>query len=92
MNKVLEIFVIDGARIYLRQGDARELVLVAHQGIPSDVFMLNKYEVGRGRLGRAVEMGEPMMVEAMATDPVYEKLALNKAMLRAGFRSSFTFP
>jgi signal transduction histidine kinase len=92
MDKVLEIFGFDAARIYLRQGEAGELVLVAHEGIPPNVFLIRKYQVGEGRVGKALQTGEPMIVEDMTTDPNYNQTAHNKAMLKAGFRSSFLIP
>ncbi|MPZ77666.1 MAG: GAF domain-containing protein [Deltaproteobacteria bacterium] len=92
MHEVLHIFSFDAARIYVRQGDARELDLVAHAGMPEDISLIKKYAVGEGRLGKACETGEPMIVEDMQTDPVYNQTAHNKVMLRAGFRSSFLIP
>ena len=47
----------------------------------------------RGHLGRAIETGEAMYVDDMATDTLYNKLAHNSQnMLKAGFHSSFLIP
>lgn len=92
MNKVLEIFDYDAARIYLRNDDSGELHLVAHQGIPEEVPLLPTYKIGRGRLSRAIETGDAMFVEDMASDPLYNQLGHNKYMLKAGFRSVFVIP
>jgi signal transduction histidine kinase len=92
MREILQIFGFDAARIYLRQGNAKEIELVAHEGLPERLPLIKKYRAGEGRLGRAFETGEPMIVEDMQSDPVYNQTAGNKVMLRAGFRSSFIIP
>ena len=92
MREILQIFRFDAARIYLRQGSAEELELVAHDGMPEDLTLIKRYRIGEGRLGKAFETGEPMIVEDMQSDPVYNQTAGNKVMLRAGFRSSFLIP
>jgi signal transduction histidine kinase len=92
MAKVLEIFGFDAARIYLCQGDSKELHLVVAEGFPADVHVVEKYQPGETRIGRAFEMGEPSFVENMETDPDYQQTAPNRLMFRAGFRSSFIVP
>ncbi|HEY7221493.1 MAG TPA: GAF domain-containing protein [Candidatus Binatia bacterium] len=92
MEKVLEIFGFDAARIYLRGEDGRDLHLVAHHGVPQGVPLVHSYQTGEGRLGRAIETGEAMFVDDMETDAAYNRLAHNKNMLKAGFRSSFLIP
>jgi signal transduction histidine kinase/HAMP domain-containing protein len=92
MARVLEIFAFDAARIYLCQGDAKELRLVAAQGFPPGVHVVEKYRRGETRIGRAFESGEPSFVENMETDPDYQRDAPNRLMFKAGFRSSFIVP
>jgi signal transduction histidine kinase/HAMP domain-containing protein len=92
MDKVLEIFSFDAARIYLRSDDGGELRLVVHEGVPEGVPLVLQYKVGEGRLGKAIETGEAMFVEDMVSDANYNKHAHNKHMLNAGFRSSFIVP
>jgi signal transduction histidine kinase/HAMP domain-containing protein len=92
MEKVLEIFGFDAARIYLRNEEGGKLQLVTHHGIPADVPLVRSYRMGQGRLGRAIESGEAMFVGDMETDPEYKRLAHNQNMLKAGFRSSFLIP
>ena len=92
MRKVLQIFGFDAARIFLRQEATGELELVVHAGIPADIALIERYRPGQGRLGRTLETGEPMIVEDMQTDPIYNQTAHSKVMLRAGFRSSFLIP
>jgi signal transduction histidine kinase len=92
MKKVLEIFGFDAARIYLCQGEPNELHLVAAQGFPPDLALVEKYQTGQTRIGRAFETGEPCFAENMETDPDYYRTASHRVMLKAGFRSSFIVP
>jgi len=92
MEKVLEIFGFDAARIYLCNEDSGDLQLVTHHGIPEGVPLGRSYRIGQGRLGRAIETGEALFVADMEIDPEYKRLAHNQYMLKAGFRSSFLIP
>ncbi|HEX9455585.1 MAG TPA: GAF domain-containing protein, partial [Candidatus Binatia bacterium] len=92
MEKVLEVFQFDAARIYLLNDDGSALNLVTHQGLPQDISLISSYQAGQGRLGRALLTGEAMFVADMATDPFYLHTAQNKAMLRAGYRRSVLIP
>lgn len=92
MAKVLEIFGFDAARIYLCQGDSEELHLAAAEGFPAGIHVVEKYQPGQTRIGRAFETGEPSFVEDMETDPDYQQTAPNRIMFKAGFRSSFIIP
>jgi signal transduction protein with GAF and PtsI domain len=55
MREILQIFGFDAARIYLRQGSADELELVAHEGMPENLPLIKRYRTGEGRLGKAFE-------------------------------------
>ncbi len=92
IGKVLEIFGFDAARIYLCKGDSNELHLVAAQGFPAGVHVVEKYQPGETLIGKAFETGEPSFVENMETDLDYRETARNRIMFRAGFRSSFIVP
>jgi signal transduction histidine kinase/HAMP domain-containing protein len=92
MRKVLEIFRFDAARIYLCQGEPKELYLAAAEGFPPDVKVVQMYRPGETRIGKAFETGEPSFVENMETDPDYQQTAPNRLMFKAGFRSSFIVP
>jgi signal transduction histidine kinase len=92
MAKVLEIFGFDAARIYLCEGESKELHLAAARGFPADVHLVEKYQSGESRLGRAFDTGEPSFVENMTSDLEYQESALNRIMFDAGFRSSFIVP
>jgi GAF domain-containing protein/HAMP domain-containing protein len=92
MEKVLEIFGFDAARIYLRKDASGDLHLVAHHGVPEGVPLVSSYKAGEGQLGKAVETGKAIFVENMMTDPAFNELAHNKHLLKAGFHSSFLIP
>ncbi|MGH7826996.1 MAG: GAF domain-containing protein, partial [Candidatus Binatia bacterium] len=92
MHKVLEIFGFDAARIYLYQDNTKELHLIVCQGIPDDVSPKIKYQLGEGIVGKVAEAGEPLVFGNMRTDPLYDKIAGFRVMLKAGFRGSFFIP
>lgn len=92
MEKVLEIFAFDAARIYLLDERSEELELVAHRGLPPDVPLVSSYRVGEGRVGRVIQSGEAVFVEDMETDAGYHQWAHRKHMLKAGFRASVLMP
>jgi signal transduction histidine kinase/HAMP domain-containing protein len=92
MDKLLEIFGFDAARIYLCEGDGRELRLVAYEGFPKDSPPLEFYRLGEGLLGRAVEKGEPLIFDDMQNSITFAKIANRRLMLKAGFRGSFFIP
>jgi signal transduction histidine kinase len=92
MLKVLEIFSFDAARIYLYQGESKELQLAAAEGLSADIQMIEKYQPGEGRIGKAFEVGEASFVENMETDRDYAQTTRYRTMFNAGFRSSFIVP
>lgn len=92
VERVLQIFGFDAARIYLCQGEERDLNLVFQEGFPADISLITKYKVGEGLVGKTFEAGEPRIIEDMQSDPGYIKFARNKLMSRAGFRASFLIP
>jgi signal transduction histidine kinase len=92
MAKVLEIFGFDAARIYLCQGDAKGLHLAAARGFPDDIPLVEKYQPGESRIGRALETGEPSFVENMDDDSDFRESAHSRMMINAGFRSAFIVP
>jgi signal transduction histidine kinase len=92
VERVLQIFGFDAARIYLCQGEERDLNLVLQEGFPADISLVTKYRVGEGLVGKTFEAGEPRIIEDMQTDPGYINFARNKLMSKAGFRASFLIP
>jgi signal transduction histidine kinase/HAMP domain-containing protein len=92
VERVLQIFGFDAARIYLCQGQERDLNLAFHDGFRSDLPLAAKYKIGEGLVGRTFESGEPRIIEDMQSDSSYHELARNKLMFKAGFRASFLIP
>jgi signal transduction histidine kinase/HAMP domain-containing protein len=92
VDRVLQIFAFDAARIYLCQGDERDLNLVFHEGFPRDIPLMSRYKIGDGLVGKTFETGEPRIIEDMQTDPGYRQFARNKLMAKAGFRASILIP
>jgi signal transduction histidine kinase len=91
-EKILDIFQFDAARVYLRRADSDDIELVTHMGFATGVTLVPRYRVSDGRVGHAVESGEPMFVEDMESDDAYQRTAHGKLMLKQGFRSSFLIP
>ncbi len=92
MEKVLEIFDFDAARIYLYDENKKELHLLAHQGFPQDAYPEESYPPGVGVIGKVFETGEPRFFEDIQNDPEFRRLAYKRIALRAGFRGGFFIP
>jgi signal transduction histidine kinase/HAMP domain-containing protein len=92
MDEVLEIFEFDAARIYLCEGDGKELRLVAYKGFPKNAPPQDRYHPGEGFLGKAVKKGEPLIFDDMQNSPTYAQMSRRRLMLKAGFRGSFFIP
>ncbi|MEE9144614.1 MAG: GAF domain-containing protein, partial [Candidatus Binatia bacterium] len=92
MEKVLEMFEFDAARIYLYDEETKELRLMAHRGFPQDLNLPNSYKPGQGILGRVFERGEPILFENIQTDPKFRRMVYEGSVQRAGYRGSFGIP
>jgi signal transduction histidine kinase/HAMP domain-containing protein len=92
VERVLQIFGFEAARIYLCQGQERDLNLVFHEGFRADLPLAARYKVGEGLVGKTFASGEPRIIEDMQSDSSYHELARNKLMFQAGFRASFLIP
>jgi signal transduction histidine kinase len=92
MEKVLQIFGFDAARVYLSQGESKELNLAFQDGFSPAMELQRKYQIGEGLIGGVLETGEPRLIEDMATDPHYNSLARYRTVFNAGFRASFLIP
>jgi GAF domain-containing protein len=64
MEKVLQIFGFDAARVYLLQGEGKELSLVFQDGFSAATELQRKYQIGEGLIGGTLETGEPVGVGA----------------------------
>src|SRR5712692_8092291 len=59
--------------IMILDRDRRVLRLAASRGIPDDVVPAVEVKVGEGVAGKVVEMGEPVLVDDIASDPRFNK-------------------
>ena len=59
--------------IMILDRDRTMLKLAASRGIPDDVVPAVEVKVGEGIAGKVVEMGEPVLVDDIATDPRFNK-------------------
>ncbi|HEY7252041.1 MAG TPA: ATP-binding protein [Methylomirabilota bacterium] len=59
--------------IMILDRDRTVLKLAASRGIPDDVVQAVEVKVGEGIAGKVVEMGEPVLVDDIATDPRFNK-------------------
>jgi signal transduction histidine kinase len=59
--------------IMILDRDRTVLKLAASRGIPDDVVPAVEVKVGEGIAGKVVEMGEPVLVDDIATDPRFNK-------------------
>ena len=92
MYDILEIFHFDAARIYLFDGDRKELRLKAQQGFPKDFNPTASYKPGQGLIGRVFETGEPILFDDIQNSPEFRRLSSRKTLLRAGFHGHFSIP
>ncbi|MEE8113694.1 MAG: GAF domain-containing protein, partial [Nitrososphaerales archaeon] len=92
MEKILEIFDFDAARIYLFDEETKELRLLAHQGFFQDAIPTDSYKPGQGILGKVFEAVEPILFEDIQTDPEFQRMVYKGTALRGGFRGSFGIP
>ena len=60
--------------IMLLDEQGQTLRLVASRGLPDDVPLGTQLKVGEGIAGRIVELGEPVLVENIETDPRFAKI------------------
>jgi signal transduction histidine kinase len=59
--------------IMILDRDRTVLKLAASRGIPDDVVQAVEVKVGEGIAGKVVEMGEPVLVDDIASDPRFNK-------------------
>jgi signal transduction histidine kinase len=59
--------------IMILDRDRTVLKLAASRGIPDDVIPAVEVKVGEGVAGKVVEMGEPVLVDDIATDPRFNR-------------------
>ncbi len=93
VGKILQLTEFDAARVYLLDPEGKELRLKMYEGIsPEFAAQTNTYRAGEGIDGSVVVTGEPILLQDIQTDPLYQKLARSGRARKAGFRSFMSFP
>ncbi|MBI4320844.1 MAG: GAF domain-containing sensor histidine kinase [Chloroflexi bacterium] len=89
LEKVLEIMDVHAGTVCVLDEAAKELVHVAHRGIPLDVLgPLNRAKLAESPVGaEIVETGKPVVLNDLWADP-----RLAEKVRRAGFRSAVSVP
>jgi signal transduction histidine kinase len=70
LRKVLELTGLEVGTVFLADDRARELTLVAYQGLSQrHIQDLRRIKFGEGLVGRVAGSGEPIVVENLSEDP-----------------------
>ncbi|HSF58584.1 MAG TPA: GAF domain-containing protein [Candidatus Binatia bacterium] len=91
-EKITDIFELDSTRIYLLDRQQKELRVRAAAGYNPEGFIQRTLGLGQGIVGKAAEIGEPMMFEDVQTDPRYSELSQSKASKGIGYRFFAAIP
>jgi len=91
-EKITDIFGLDSTRIYLLDRRQKELRVRAAAGYNPEGFIQRALGLGQGIVGKAAEIGEPMMFEDVQKDPRYDELSQSKASKGTGYRFFAAIP
>jgi signal transduction histidine kinase/putative methionine-R-sulfoxide reductase with GAF domain len=93
LGKVLQLTGFDAARVYLLDPEGKELRLRMYEGIsPEFAAQTATYRAGEGIDGSVVVTGNPIIMQDIQTDPLYQKQTRSGRVRQAGFRSFMSFP
>ncbi len=89
IDSLISMIRLDAALVFLMDGEAGELAVVAHRGV-SDEFAqsIGRIKLGEGFNGKVAQSGEPLFVEDVSQDPTVTKAAL----VKEGIRSQLIVP
>jgi signal transduction histidine kinase/HAMP domain-containing protein len=91
-EKITDIFELDSTRIYLLDRQQKELRVRAAAGYNPEGFIQRAFGLGQGIVGKAAEIGEPMIFEDVQKDPRYAELSQSKASKGTGYRFFAAIP
>ncbi|HEY6367273.1 MAG TPA: GAF domain-containing protein [Candidatus Binatia bacterium] len=91
-EKITDIFGLDSTRIYLLDQEQRELRVRAAAGYNPQGFIQRIVGLGQGIVGKAAEIGEPMIFEDVQKDPRYAELSESKASKGTGYKFFAAIP
>lgn len=81
---VMEIMRVEVVLIYNLDEGARELTVVAYEGVPPEFAQsVDRMSVGEGFNGRVAETGEPLLIEDASRDPRLTREAVRREELQA---------
>ena len=70
LDHLLEVLGVDGGTVRLLEEETRELVLVAHRGVPPQMAQdAHRRKVGEGLAGLALQQEAPIVVEHLSQHP-----------------------
>jgi signal transduction histidine kinase/HAMP domain-containing protein len=91
-EKITDIFELDSTRIYLLDRRQKELRVRAAAGYNPEGFIQRTLGLGQGIVGKAAEIGEPMIFEDVQKDPRYAELSYSRASKGTGYRFFAAIP
>ena len=70
LDRLLDVLGVDGGAVRLLEEETRDLVLVAHRGLPPQMAQdRHRLKVGEGLPGLALQQGAPVVVEHLSQHP-----------------------
>ncbi len=90
LEKVLEVMRIETGAIALVDEKTKELTFTVQQGFPEELLRDADLQLGQGLTGRAVQSGEPVLLEDISEEADLSEIELR--MKQNGFRSFACIP
>jgi signal transduction histidine kinase len=89
LDRLLEVLGVDGGLVRLLEEETRDLVLVAHRGIPPQLAQdAHRRKVGEGLSGLALQQDAPLVVEHLSQHPTLS----NSRLRQEGYESCMVVP
>jgi signal transduction histidine kinase len=89
LDRLLEVLGVDGGMVRLLEEETRELVLVAHRGVPPQMAQdAHRRKVGEGLSGLALQQEAPIVVEHLSQHPTLS----NSLLRQEGYESCMAVP
>jgi two-component system sensor histidine kinase DegS len=90
IDSVVSVMRADAALVYLLDERARELVLVANEGVSDEfAYSVNRVKLGEGFNGKVAETGEPLFVGDVSQE---SGVTTRMALLKEGVKSQLIVP
>jgi signal transduction histidine kinase len=92
LDRLLEVLGVDGGAVRLLEEETRDLVMVAHRGVPPQLAQdVHRRKVGEGLSGLVLQQEAPIVVEHISQHPTLS--TLSKSLLRQeGYESCMVVP